>query len=149
MKALIYLLKLTKDVSHELLKFIGRQELCRVSEWAADSAVTFNDSHVATTDLIDADVVSSKLDNDVFPAFVPPGGTGDRHRPVLDIDFPAHLVESSTPGHYHLFLDKEMSWPEYAKLLLALQHAGVLQQGFVNASLQRGASHVRLPWVKK
>lgn len=71
------------------------------------------------------------------------------HKPVLDIDLPAKLIESSRPGHYHLFIDKEMSWGQYVRLLMALAEAGILERGYVSASLERGYSCVRLPWVKK
>src|SRR4051794_39832810 len=44
---------------------------------------------------LDANLVSSRLatkDHEIF---------GDWHSPVLDIDFEARLIPSSTPGHYH------------------------------------------------
>lgn len=72
------------------------------------------------------------------------------HRPVLDIDFEASLVPSSTPGHYHLYLDGiELSWRQYRRLLKALAKAGVIQRGYYCWSVRRGQSTVRLPWVKK
>lgn len=71
------------------------------------------------------------------------------HKPVLDIDFPVTLIPSSTPGHFHLFLDREMSWDVYEKLLYALADAGILEEGYVSASIQRGYTAVRLPWIKK
>jgi hypothetical protein len=76
-------------------------------------------------------------------------GTINQHKPVLDIDFPATLIPSSTPGHFHLFLDREMSWFVYEKLLYALADAGILEEGYVGASIQRGYTAVRLPWIKK
>lgn len=76
-------------------------------------------------------------------------GPRDFHRPVLDIDFPAKLVPSSTPGRFHLYLDKPMTWAVYAKLLSALADAGVIERGYADACEARGASFVRLPWVKK
>ncbi len=65
------------------------------------------------------------------------------HAPVLDIDFEARLVPSSTPGHYHLFLDKAMSWGKYCRLMKALYKAGVIEKGFYKMSAVRGASFVR------
>ncbi len=73
----------------------------------------------------------------------------DLHRPVLDLDFPAKLVPSSTEGRYHLYLDKALTWPQYQCLLWALQQAGILEPGYVSASIHRGHTSVRLPWVKK
>lgn len=71
------------------------------------------------------------------------------HRPVLDIDFPAHLIPSTTEGHFHLYLDKTMTWGNFEKLLLVMGEVGLLEQGYVDASIARGYSSVRLPWVKK
>jgi len=73
----------------------------------------------------------------------------DSHKPILDIDFPAKLVPSSTEGHFHLYLDKELSWEQYEKLLRALADAGIIEQGYANASIERRYSAARLPWVKK
>lgn len=75
-------------------------------------------------------------------------GTG-LHRPVLDIDFPVTVIPSTTPGHGHLYIDKPMSWTRYKKLLLALEAAGIIQPGYVDASVERGYTSVRLPWIKK
>lgn len=72
-----------------------------------------------------------------------------KHRPVLDIDFPVKVVPSSTPGHFHLYLDKEMSWEVYEELLKALGKAGILEEGYVRASIAREHTSVRLPWIKK
>jgi len=71
------------------------------------------------------------------------------HRPVLDIDVPCVLVPSSTPGHFHLYIDKPMSWKTYHALLCALGEAGILEGGYVGASIERGHTAVRLPWVSK
>lgn len=106
-------------------------------------SVDFGDSDYDTTsqradDVEDANLVTSKVAGRVF-----------RHKPVLDIDFPAQLVPSSTPGHFHLFLDKEMEDETYWKLLEALADAGVIEHGYFKASVRRGFTAVRLPWVKK
>lgn len=71
------------------------------------------------------------------------------HAPVLDIDFEASLIPSSTPGHYHLVLEKAMTWKRYRKLIKALGKAQILEEGYVRATLSRGYSSIRLPWVKK
>lgn len=75
--------------------------------------------------------------------------SGGFHKPVLDIDFPAALLPSSTEGHYHLYLDKEVIWDDYVALLKALATCGIIEQGYANASIERGHTAVRLPWVKK
>lgn len=74
---------------------------------------------------------------------------GDKHyyhKPVLDIDFEARLIPSKTEGHYHLYLDGiELSWGDYVKVLEVLAEVGILEQGYVNASIERGMTRVRPP----
>mgnify|MGYP006949394450 CR=1 FL=1 len=86
----------------------------------------------------DADIVTSEMTN--RPGY---------HRPVLDIDMPVKVVPSSTSGHFHLFIDKELSWKRYRKLLKALVAAGIIEWGYLGASEERGFTGVRLPWKKK
>lgn len=72
------------------------------------------------------------------------------HSPVLDIDFAARLVPSSTEGHFHLYLDGlTLGWPEYKKLLKALADAGVIESGYYDASVRRQMTCVRPPGVMK
>ena len=94
------------------------------------------------TDLSEANVVSSLAPD--FPAAVSPW-----HRPVLDLDIPAFLVPSSTPGHSHLYIDHEVPDDVFWRLCDALAEAGILQEGYVSASKSRGYTSVRLPWIKK
>lgn len=72
-----------------------------------------------------------------------------KHKPVLDIDFPVKVVESSTPGHHHVFIDKELPWDEYMQLLTTLADVGIIEPGYVRAAESRGYTSVRLPWIKK
>lgn len=78
-----------------------------------------------------------------------PEPQGGFHKPVLDIDFPAALLPSSTTGHYHLYLDKEVPWDDYVELLTSLAKCGIIEQGYADVSIERGHTAVRLPWVKK
>lgn len=71
------------------------------------------------------------------------------HKPVLDFDFPCRLIPSSTEGNFHLYIDRPIAWDTYEKLLLALKEANLLQPGFVKNSVERKATFVRPPWVKK
>ena len=73
----------------------------------------------------------------------------DLHKPVLDLDIPAVLLPSSTEGHFHLYIDKEMSWKSYKKLLTVLAEVGVIEKGYLRASVARKHTAVRLPWIKK
>jgi len=99
---------------------------------------SYTPGHELTDDLSEAHVITSGIK-----------GAWNSHRPLLDIDFPAALVPSTTPGHFHLYLDKELSWDKYEDLLKALGKAGILESGYVAASIARGYTSVRLPWVKK
>ena len=71
------------------------------------------------------------------------------HAPVLDIDFAAQLVPSTTDGHFHLYFDKKMSWEQYKRLLHALFEAGIIQKGFLDMSLHRGQSMTLLPGIDR
>ena len=97
----------------------------------------YNTAHELPESADDAEVVSS-LDLETY-----------LHRPVLDIDIPAALIPSSTPGHSHLYIDKPMTKDQYENLLWALADAGIIEQGYANASTARGYTSARLPWVKK
>ncbi|USC16993.1 hypothetical protein [Rhodococcus sp. 11-3] len=71
------------------------------------------------------------------------------HVVAIDLDLPAALVPSTTPGHYHLYIDHELSWEQYELLLLRLADVGIVERGYVNASIDRKSTHVRTPWTKK
>lgn len=68
---------------------------------------------------------------------------------LLDIDMPAKLIPSSTPGHWHLYIDHTMETAAYLKLLIALAEAGIIEDGFLKGAQARGYTDLRLPWVKK
>lgn len=74
---------------------------------------------------------------------------GGLHAPVLDLDVPAFLLPSSTPGHSHLYIDVEMPWRTYRALLRAMKDAGIIEKSFYRGSIQRKQTMVRPPWVKK
>jgi len=71
------------------------------------------------------------------------------HMPVIDLDLDCALVESSTPGHYHLYINQEMSYGQYLNILQALTDAGVVQPGFNRFSRERGQGFVRYPGYTK
>ena len=71
--------------------------------------------------------------------------TGPTHLPAIDIDFPCQLVESSTPGHFHLYIDKEISQDAYHAILKALTDAGIVQRGFYKSAVRRGQTFLRKP----
>lgn len=94
--------------------------------------------YIPTTDIEAATVITSEV-----------AGKPGTHKVVLDIDLPAQLIPSSTPGHFHLYIDKEMSWEKYQALLIALSDAGVIEPGYEFASTTKGFTAARLPWVRK
>lgn len=102
----------------------------------AEEDDAYESEHVPTDRIQDAEII---LSTDAL----------GRHRPVLDIDFPVHVVPSSTPGHYHLYLDKPLPWPRYRRLLEALADAGIIEPGYARVSIARRYTSVRLPWIRK
>lgn len=118
-------------------------ELFKVTEWGAINsedveAGAFSDTRELVEDVNDADIITSKIK-----------GSADLHTIMLDLDVPAKLVPSSTEGHSHLYIDVKLDRDRYARLLGALQDAGVIQFGFAWGFAVRGATSLRLPWVTK
>lgn len=94
---------------------------------------------IAEVPIDDANSVSSRIKDDVFGF----------HKVVIDLDMDAALIPSTTPGHHHLIIDRALPWPAYKRLLEALKDAGLIEEGFYRAAVERGASWVRTPWTKK
>jgi hypothetical protein len=65
-----------------------------------------------------------------------------QHLPVVDLDVPARLEPSGTPGHSHLYLDVPMTWAQYSTLLHALCAAGVVQLPHFVRAVDCGATFV-------
>lgn len=76
-------------------------------------------------------------------------GDPDTHKLILDIDFPVKVIPSSTPGHFHLYLDKEIDTFALENILYVLASARIIEPGYAQSSMQRGYTAVRLPWIKK
>jgi hypothetical protein len=91
-----------------------------------------------------ANLVSSNVTDDVFDPF-----DNKWHLPCIDLDFEAHLEPSTTPGHFHLFLNKHVTWDQYLELLDALYNAGLIEYGFWHLSRERGGTFVRMPGTVK
>jgi hypothetical protein len=79
----------------------------------------------------DAELICSDIDRDT-------------HKPVIDIDLPCRLVESS-PGKFHLYIDTQVERVAYFQMLEAMAKAGVVEDGYAFASKMRGYSAVRHP----
>ncbi|AEV52046.1 hypothetical protein [Rhodococcus phage REQ1] len=59
------------------------------------------------SDPLDAEIVSSAVKPTGLPGFFQQtGGYGTKHKLIVDIDYPVLAIESSTPGHSHLYIDK-------------------------------------------
>lgn len=71
------------------------------------------------------------------------GQATDAHVIAVDIDLPCHLIETS-PGKHHLIIEKALTWPQYETLLCALANCGVVEPGFVAASLERKSTELRI-----
>lgn len=109
-----------KTYKMELIQDYGAHRLER-------KAIHWKDANVVTSEIVGADT----------------------HAPAFDVDFPVTVVSSSTEGHYHLYIDKEMSFKEYIKLLKAMVDAGIVQEGYYKAAAANGYTTLRLPWIKK
>lgn len=73
------------------------------------------------------------------------------HAILLDVDVPAALFPSTTPGNSHLYIQPPFPLTEKQlfKLLDVLTEVGIIQPGFAKASKIRGYTALRPPWVRK
>lgn len=58
-------------------------------------------------------------------------------------DYPLHVIESS-PGHHHLIIEKALRWEEYATFLCDMADLGLVELGYVNASIARQMTRLRV-----
>jgi hypothetical protein len=93
-------------------------------------------TYSAVEDPTEGELVSSLLPNGM-------------HAPVIDLDFPCQLVPSSTPGHFHLYIDKAISWDDYEQLLVGLRNSGLIEPGWYSQSIRDKKGLVRWPGVYK
>jgi len=70
-------------------------------------------------------------------------GTMNRHRPIFDFDFPVTVVESSTPGRYHVYLHRQISWEQYEAILDAMEDAKLLNPGWVRSAVAHQCATLR------
>ena len=73
----------------------------------------------------------------------------DFHMPIFDFDFPCELIPSSSAGHFHFYMYKECTWPQYMAVLTAMAAAGLIEVNYVQASIARRATFVRKPGILK
>lgn len=90
--------------------------------------------------------------------------TDGLHRPALDVDVPltndmrALLSEfgnpvevpSSTKGHCHVYIDDvAFDWPAYQEFLTSMVRAGIVDAKYVEHSVARGQTLLRMPGCRK
>jgi len=122
--------------------------LRRVQEWADGNYD--GDGPEVVTALVDANIVTSEYRSGADEIPLPwLEGPEPKHRLVIDIDHRVKVEESTTPGHFHLYIDVPMVWEAAVDILEALARGGVVEPGYVEASKARGYTAVRVPWVKK
>jgi hypothetical protein len=132
--------------NHPVLKgldyLLGKLTYVMVTKWGVsnDSEEPQDDERHEVDTIDEANVVMSKRSGFKFTA---------NHALLLDLDVPAWLVPSSTPGHSHLYVDVSIPESKYFDLLDALADANVIQKQFAQFAKERGGTTLRLPWVKK
>jgi hypothetical protein len=67
------------------------------------------------------------------------------HAPLFDLDIPHWYVGSGTAGHGHLYIETQVSWRRYKRVLRAMVAAGIIEKGYYRATCQRGYASLRLP----
>lgn len=119
-----------------------------LGQFSQSSDVPTSERRFPVQDEAAANLVSSEAEcNGVVDEFLYEDCDKPLHMPAIDIDFPVSVRESETPGHFHLFIDHPISWAAYVRVLVALGDAGLVEQGYVNASIERGATFVATrPW---
>lgn len=127
-----------------VLSLIANLRMFKVTTWDEDSSVTYSqEQREPAKDIGEANIATS-IREDIGDPFAEPV-----HALLIDLDVPAYLVPSSTPGHSHLYVDVAIQQNAYFRLLDALAECGVIQHGYAVSSQARGGTALRLPWVKK
>lgn len=73
----------------------------------------------------------------------------NRHKILLDLDFDAALIPTSTPGHFHLYIDKTLTPTEYEEFLNVCLSIGLIAGGNMNQWNNHQKQYLRLPHVRK
>lgn len=110
----------------------------KMLKWGKEYDTNEPEEKALCNDVDEMDVVSSEM-----------YGISGWHAPVLDIDIAHTWVPSTTKNHGHLYFDVMLPWEQYKELLEVLAKCGIIEEGYAGASIAKGFSAVRLPWVKK
>lgn len=136
---LLELFNITDKVSTENMVLPIEGQTLRWVELHHNSSTNEPDrGTVLTTDKAEANVINSDVLN----------SWNAEHKIILDIDFPVHVVESSE-GKSHLYIDYAVSWDQVVMLMSVLVELGLLERGYMYASIDRGFTSVRVPWALK
>lgn len=114
-----------------------------------DNDQSINDDREEIPTLAGAEAVGSKIHE---PELIIEDGQlkwEQLHTVALDIDCGAILIPSSTPGHGHFMAHVTCTWEDYAEFLRAAAKIGLIEEGYLNASLERRETYLRLPWIRK
>lgn len=133
----------TRKLWAQLPKFMKKHKTVRTDLLSYDEAFAYRAPNEAVKErdaTVDEANIITSIDGDSF---------GMYHRPVIDIDFESALIPSSTPGHYHLYIDKLIPSQDYFDLLDALAKVEIVQPAVAKYARERGYSAVRLPWISK
>lgn len=126
-------------VTQRMRELLGPRRLLRtITPITNTSGESWDDPEYYEAHHFNATLVTSEVDGE-------PGW----HMPVIDIDLPCLLTESSKPGHHHLFINKKITWGQYLNILQALTDAGIVQEGYNFHTRRRGYGTVRYPGVTK
>lgn len=144
---------LNRRVGQDLPKFLNKHLFVRADLNNEDYQDGLSKSGMSDEDIIKRqpwDETSLKKANLVTSVVKSTKGkTVETHRLLLDLDFDAALIPSSTPGHNHLYIDKELTKEQVDKVVAVLNEVGILQDGVKNGYNRRGALSLRLPWIDK
>ncbi len=69
----------------------------------------------------------------------------DRSLVTLAFHVPIHLTASRTPGHHHLYIDREIKWEHYLPILIELEEARLIEYQLLSSYLIEETSFIRLP----
>ena len=94
-------------------------------------------------------VPASPLTANVISSAVIEVGGQTYHKPLIDLDIEHFYIQSSTPGHAHLYVDVLLPEDKYRKLLEVLVECDILGKGSAAQLDRDGGTILRLPGVSK
>jgi hypothetical protein len=151
---------LTDPTTAQQVQIYGPKDQARDIAWLVARGFTFWQCDTESPDLSRRTVLVPSAPEQ---ATLVSSNRGDyMHLPALDLDWNADdrvgnplvtygiqgdylLVPSSTPGHWHLFVDQSLTWREYSGLLDQLRKTGFITEGYAWLCTHMRQSMVRVP----